>query len=50
VGLQHAAVRQLQRPAAAYGPAGHWPYGYGRNPYAQQQYYGEEPSAGCSVM
>lgn len=35
-------------PAAAYGGA----YGYGRNPYAygQQQYYEEEPSAGCSVM
>ncbi|EER94696.1 glycine-rich protein DOT1 [Sorghum bicolor] len=34
------------------GAAGHWPYGggYGRNPYAQQQYYEEEPSAGCSVM
>ncbi|PAN49183.1 hypothetical protein PAHAL_9G432900 [Panicum hallii] len=31
---------------AAYGPS---PYGYGRSPYGQQ-YYEEEPSAGCSVM
>ncbi|WVZ57263.1 hypothetical protein U9M48_007668, partial [Paspalum notatum var. saurae] len=35
---------------AAYGAAGHGgAYGYGRNPYGQQ-YYEEEPSAGCSVM
>jgi hypothetical protein len=34
------------------GPAGHWPYGggYGRNPYGQQYYEDEEPSAACSVM
>ncbi|XP_066347550.1 heavy metal-associated isoprenylated plant protein 34-like [Miscanthus floridulus] len=41
-------------PAGGYygggGPAGHWPGAYGRNPYAQQQYYEEEPSAACSVM
>ncbi|OEL34816.1 hypothetical protein BAE44_0004162 [Dichanthelium oligosanthes] len=36
---------------AAYGHAGYAPYGYGRNPYGgQQQFYEEEPSAGCSVM
>ncbi|KAL6878179.1 hypothetical protein ACP4OV_012349 [Aristida adscensionis] len=36
---------------AAYGHGGYAPpaYGYGRNPYGQQ-YYEEEPSAGCSIM
>ncbi|KAL6594111.1 hypothetical protein ACP70R_049012 [Stipagrostis hirtigluma subsp. patula] len=33
----------------AYGHRGYAPYGYGRNPYGQQ-YYDEEPSAGCSIM